>query len=70
MDDVQRKLDVLLDYWVEHNTEHAEEFREWAARISSLSGVAAQELLEAAARMSDVNEQLMKAKQALPKSEE
>ena len=70
MDDLPRKLGILLDYWMEHNREHAEEFREWAARVSSLSGAAAEKLQEAAAGMSGVNEQLMKAKQALPKSEE
>jgi nickel/cobalt exporter len=26
------KLRVLLDYWVKHNREHADEFKEWAER--------------------------------------
>ncbi len=26
------KLKTLLTYWIEHNKEHAEEFREWAEK--------------------------------------
>jgi hypothetical protein len=27
------KLRILLPHWIEHNYEHAAEFREWAARV-------------------------------------
>jgi hypothetical protein len=27
------KLRILLPHWIEHNYEHAEEFREWATRV-------------------------------------
>ena len=27
------KLRILLPHWIEHNYEHANEFREWAARV-------------------------------------
>jgi hypothetical protein len=30
--DEKSKLRTLLSYWVEHNQEHGEEFREWADR--------------------------------------
>lgn len=30
------KLRVLLDHWVGHNREHAEEFRQWAGRAEQL----------------------------------
>jgi len=70
MDDVQEKLHVLLDYWIEHNSEHEEEFRDWADKVASLSTEVAQQLREAAARMAAVSNELMKAKQALPKSKE
>jgi nickel/cobalt exporter len=30
--DEKSKLRTLLSYWVEHNREHGEEFREWADR--------------------------------------
>jgi hypothetical protein len=68
MDDVQEKLKILLDYWIEHNSEHEQEFRDWADKMSSLSTEVAQQLREAAARMAAASDELMKAKQALSKS--
>jgi hypothetical protein len=68
MDDVQEKLRILLDYWIEHNSEHEKEFRDWADKTVPLSTEVAQQLREAAARMAAASDELMKAKQALPKS--
>lgn len=68
MDDVQEKLRILLDYWIEHNNEHEKEFRDWADKVVSLSTEVAQQLQEAATKMAAVSNELMKAKQALPKS--
>jgi hypothetical protein len=68
MDDVREKLDVLLDYWIEHNSEHEKEFRDWADRVLSLSTEVSRQLQEAAAKMAATSDQLVKAKQALPKS--
>jgi alcohol dehydrogenase YqhD (iron-dependent ADH family) len=31
-DDVE-KLKILLPHWIEHNQEHAQEFRNWAERV-------------------------------------
>jgi len=70
MDDVQEKLRILLDYWIEHNSEHEKEFRDWADKVVSLYPEVAQQLQEAAAKMAAVSNELMKAKQALPKSKE
>ena len=70
MDDVQEKLRILLDYWIEHNSEHEREFRDWADKVVSLSTEVAQQLREAATKMAAVSNELMKAKQALPKSKE
>ena len=70
MDDVQEKLHILLDYWIEHNGEHEKEFRDWADKVVSLSTEVAQQLQEAATKMAAVSDKLMKAKQALPKSKE
>ena len=70
MDDVQEKLRILLDYWIEHNSEHEKEFRDWADKVVSLSPDVAQQLQEAAARMAAASNELMKAKQALPESKE
>ena len=68
MDDVEAKLNILLDYWIEHNSEHEKEFRDWADKVASLSGEVAQQLQEAAAKMAAASDDLIKAKQALPKS--
>jgi len=70
MDDVQEKLRILLDYWIEHNSEHEKEFRDWADKVVSLSTEVAQQLHEAATKMAAVRNELMKAKQALSKSKE
>jgi hypothetical protein len=70
MDDIQEKLHVLLDYWIEHNSEHEQEFRDWADKVGSLSTEIAQQLREAAAKMAAASNELMKAKQALPESKE
>jgi len=70
MDDVQEKLHILLDYWIEHNSEHEKEFRDWADKVVLLSTEVAQRLREAATKMAVVSNELMKAKQALPKSKE
>ena len=66
-DDIQGKLPLLLDYWIQHNSEHEKEFRGWADKAVSLSPGIAQKLHGAATRMAGVSNELMKAKQALPK---
>jgi hypothetical protein len=68
MDDVQEKLKILLDYWIEHNSEHEKEVCDWADKVVSSSAEAAQQLRKAATKMAAVSDELMKAKQALPKS--
>jgi hypothetical protein len=68
MDDVQEKLKILLDYWIEHNSEHEKEFRDWADKAASSSTEVAQQLQKAATKMAAVSDELMKAKQALSKS--
>jgi hypothetical protein len=70
MYDVQEKLHILLEYWIEHNNEHEKEFRNWADKVVSLSTEVAQQLQEAATKMAAVSNELIKAKEALPKSKE
>ena len=65
MSDVQERLRILLDYWIEHNREHEQEFRDWADKAASLSGEVAQQLKEAATKMAEANSDLMKAQQSL-----
>jgi hypothetical protein len=61
MTDLQ-KLRVLLPHWIEHNAEHAAEFREWAerARAAGQEGPAT-DIALAAEEMEWVNEQLAAA---------
>ena len=70
MDDVQEKLKILLDYWIEHNSEHEQEFRDWADKAASSSTELAKQLQKAATKMATVSDELTKAKQALSKSKE
>jgi hypothetical protein len=65
MTDVQ-KLRVLLPHWIEHNAEHAAEFREWAERASAAGqeGPAA-DILLAAEELGWANEQLAAALEKL-----
>ena len=70
MEAVQKKLLVLLDYWIEHNNEHEKEFRDWADKVASSSTEAAQQLQAAATKMAAVSGDLIKARQALSKSKE
>jgi hypothetical protein len=70
MDDVREKLDILLDYWIEHNSEHEKELRDWADKVVPLSTKISQQLQQAAAKMAAASDELRKAKQVLSKSKE
>jgi rubrerythrin len=70
MDDVQEKLRILLDYWIEHNSEHEQEFRDWADKAASSSNEVAKQLQKAATKMAAASSELIKARQALSKSKE
>jgi hypothetical protein len=48
------KLRVLIPHWIEHNEEHANEFRQWA----ETAGIAAPDLVVAAETMLQVNQTL------------
>ena len=70
MNDIQERLDTLLDYWIKHNNEHEEEFRQWAVKAMSLSEDITKQLHEAATKMASASNNLTKAKEALTKSKE
>lgn len=58
----QDKLRLLLAHWVEHNREHAEQFRRWAGRAGKLQSEEAASKLEAAVQeMKVVNDCLLSA---------
>jgi hypothetical protein len=53
----EEKLRALLPHWIEHNAEHAAEFRRWAAA----AGSAVADIEVAASRMEAANEALAEA---------
>lgn len=55
------KLRVLIPHWIEHNEEHANEFRSWAAQ----AGDASADILAAADAMPRINESLLAALEKL-----
>ena len=56
------KLPVRLTYWIKHNIEHAQEFREWAQRAEASGlGDVASKLQDAALEMEQLNNHLQKA---------
>jgi hypothetical protein len=53
------KLRVLLPHWIEHNSEHAAEFREWAERARQAEhGDAAWDVRVAAENLEAANDAL------------
>ena len=50
----EEKLRILIPHWIEHNQEHADEFRKWADQ----AGKAAPEILAAADEMIRANASL------------
>ena len=61
-DEERAKLRVLLNYWMEHNKEHGQEFREWADKAKALGEVeAGAELLRAAQEMDKATKSLSQA---------
>jgi hypothetical protein len=64
--DEKGKMQKLLSYLVEHNREHSEEVKEWAARAADMgeSGLA-DEMMQAAGKMDDANALLAKSLEKL-----
>ena len=61
-DEARAKLRVLLNYWMEHNKEHGQEFREWVDQAKALGEVeASEELLQAAQEMDKATKSLSQA---------
>ena len=59
--DEKSKLRTLLKYWIEHNQEHSQEFKEWAEKARQMGeGKVADEILRAVGNMEKVTEILSK----------
>ncbi len=62
----QEKVRALLPHWIEHNAEHAAEFRRWAERVRVAGQEeVAEEIALAAKELGWVNEALSAALQKL-----
>jgi len=71
MDNEERvKIRTLLNYWIAHNKEHSQEFREWAGKVK-MSGEteAGEEMLLAAQEMDKASETLTRALKRLEEKE-
>jgi len=68
--DERTKLRILLKHWIEHNDEHAEEFREWAEKAKVFGEAEAyEEVRQAAQEMDKSSESLSRALKRLEKKE-
>jgi len=62
----KEKLEILLKHWIEHNTEHAEEFTDWAEKAKgSGQAVVYDDIMQAVQQMKNVNVNLLKALEKL-----
>ena len=68
--DEQARLRTLLNYWIHHNKEHSQEFREWAKK-TKLSGETEiyEELVQAAQEIDKASESLSQALRRLEAKE-
>lgn len=60
------KLRALLNYWLEHNKEHSQEFRQWAGKAGGFGEAeVSEEILAAAQEIDRANESLSRALERL-----
>lgn len=68
--DEKARLRTLLSYWIKHNREHSQEFREWADRAGEFGEAeAAGEMAQAAREMDKASEYLLQTLNRLEQKE-
>ncbi len=68
--DEKARLRTLLNYWIHHNEEHSQEFREWAKKVKvSGEAEASEEIEQAAQEMDKTSESLSQALRRLEAKE-
>ena len=69
MDESERqKLEALLGYWIRHNKEHGEEFKEWGKKAEDSGETLVRDhILQAAQKIDEANKSLLEALEALRK---
>jgi len=56
------RLKTLLNYWIGHNREHSQEFREWAEKVKALGAAkVSEDMLQAVREMDKASECLLRA---------
>jgi nickel/cobalt exporter len=61
-DEETTRLKTLLNYWIGHNREHSQEFKEWAEKVKALGSIeASKEMLQAVREMDKASECLLRA---------
>ena len=66
----KEKLIKLLDYWIEHNREHRDEFAAWAEKAKDFAKADVNRyIMEAAQHLDRVNESLRKVLEELKREE-
>ena len=68
--DERAKLMTLLNYWIEHNKEHSQEFREWAGKAKGFGeSEAGEDMLRATQEMDKASQILSRALSRLERRE-
>ena len=61
-DNERAKLRTLLNYWIEHNKEHSQEFKEWAGKAKRFGEAeTGEDMVQAAQEMDKASEMLSRA---------
>jgi len=64
--DERKKSEILLNQWIKHNREYAEEFSKWAEKAKDFGQtIVNDEILEAVQQMNQANECLLRALEKL-----
>ena len=67
----KKKLAMLLVYWIEHNREHARDFKRWAEKARGFGEREVYEaIMEAVRHTGEVNEYLLKAFELISNNQE
>ena len=57
--DERAKLKVLLNYWIEHNREHSQEFGEWSEKAKAFGEEEVSQAMSRAVQEMDKSSQLL-----------
>ena len=65
-EDESKKIEILLKHWMEHNHDHAGEFKEWAEKAKDIGKAAVHdEIMKAVHQINEANKSLQRALEKL-----